>query len=85
MGAGLTGFGLLPHRQNDSMGIGASFSWLNQKTFHRRTELLLQGYYQAFVLRDVYLEPAISYIPEPGAEPNLSSAWAGTLRAIVLF
>lgn len=85
VGAGLTAFALIPHREYDSMGVGVALSWLNQKTFSRRTELMYQGYYQMQVIKNIYLEPALSYIPTPGAMPNLSSAWAGTVRAIIMF
>ena len=85
VGAGLTAFGLVANRADDSMGIGTALSWLNQSSFTRQTELMYQIYYQAKVINAIYLEPALSYIPTPGASPNLSAAWAGTLRAIVLF
>ena len=85
IGAGLTAFGLVPHRKNDSMGIGTSFSWLNHHSFNRSTELMYQAYYQAEVAKFFYLEPAISYIPTPGASKDLSASWAWTLRAILLF
>jgi len=85
VGAGFTAFGLVPHRLEDSMGMGAAYSWLNQNSFARETELMLQGYYQAQVAKDFFLEPVISYIPTPGAMAHLNAAWAGTIRAIVLF
>ncbi|OGT52800.1 MAG: porin [Gammaproteobacteria bacterium RIFCSPHIGHO2_12_FULL_42_13] len=82
---GFTGFGLIPHRENDTFGMGAALTALNQKSFDRRTELILQAYYQAFVTTGIYLEPALTYIPTPAISKNLNAAWAGTLRAIVLF
>jgi porin len=85
VGGGLTAFSLIPNRPNDSMGIGTALSWLNQRSFVRKTELMYQIYYQAKVIPNVYLEPALSYIPKPGTNPNLNAAWAGTVRAIVLF
>lgn len=85
VGAGLTGFALIPQRENDSMGVGVALSWLNQKSFSRRTELMYQGYYQLQVVNGIYLEPALTYIPTPGQSPRLSGTWAGTLRAIILF
>lgn len=85
VGGGLTFFGLIPHRQNDSMGVGTAFSWLNQQTFTRKTELMFQAYYQAKITKGIFVEPALSYIPTPGAQPNLSAAWAGTMRLIILF
>jgi porin len=85
VGAGLTFFGLIPSRENDSMGMGTAFSWLNQKSFSRKTELMLQAYYQAKIINGIFLEPALSYIPTPGAQPNLHAAWVATMRLIVLF
>jgi len=85
LGGGLTAFGLVPHRLNDSMGIGGALAWLNQNIFDRKTELMFQAYYQAEVIKGIYIEPALSYIPTPGASAKLNAAWAGTLRAIVLF
>lgn len=84
-GIGLTGFGLIPFRCDDSVGIGAAYSWVNQLRFSRKTELILQGYYQAAIFKGIYLEPAITYIPTPAAFPHLNAAWAETLRLIVLF
>lgn len=85
-GAGLTAFGLIPYRADDSMGIGASYAWLNQAIFARHSEMMCQLYYQAEAIKNVlYIEPALSYIPTPGASPQLNAAWAGTLRAILLF
>lgn len=85
VGAGLTAFGLMPNRENDSMGLGAALSWLNQKSFHQNTEVMYQGYYQMQLIKNIYLEPALSYIPSPGMFPHLNAAWAGTLRTMVLF
>ncbi|MDP3705335.1 MAG: carbohydrate porin [Legionellaceae bacterium] len=85
VGFGLTAFGLVPHRDEDSFGVGTAISWLNQTIFTQRTESMYQIYYQAKVVKDIYLEPVLSYIPDPGAAPNLPPAWAGTMRAVVLF
>ncbi len=84
VGAGLTAFGLVPNRFADSFGAGFAWSWLNQSIFHRKTELMLQGYYQAKIINNVYLEPVLSYIPSPGDNKNLPAALAGTIRAVIL-
>jgi len=34
---------------------------------------------------DIYFEPAITYIPTPGASRDLDAAWATTLGVTVLF
>jgi len=85
VGAGLTGFGLIPQRIGDTIGAGFALSWLNQESFSRRTELMFQAYYQTEIIKHVILEPVISYIPTPGAASDLNPAWAGTLRAVILF
>jgi porin len=84
-GLGLTEFGLVPNRQNDSAGVGLAWSSLNRNIFKRSSELMFQAYYQAHITHGAYFQPAISYIPTPGADPNLGAAWALTLRVICLF
>jgi hypothetical protein len=46
-GMGLTGFGLVPHRPIDSMGVGMSWAWLYPNIFNRSSELMFQSYFQA--------------------------------------
>jgi porin len=84
-GSGLTAFGLVPGRSQDSAGAGMAWSWLNGNIFHRSSELMFQVYYQAHLIAGTYFEPAISYIPTPGASHDLDAAWATTLRVTVLF
>jgi len=84
-GAGLTEFGLIPHRGKDSAGVGVAWSSLNQNIFKRDSEFMFQAYYQAHITHGAFFEPAISYIPNPGANPSLDAALALTLRVICLF
>lgn len=84
-GAALTFLGLVPGRIDDSFGLGFAFSKLNRKLFERKSELLIQGYYQAYIFENIYLVSALSYIPKPGAAKKLQPACAGTLRVIALF
>jgi porin len=85
VGAGLTGFGLVPNRPKDSMGAGAFLSFPNPNRFQRSSELMVQGYYQANIWRSIYVQPAITYIPTPGAGPDLNEAWIATVQVAVLF
>lgn len=82
-GLGFSGFGLIPNRPTDSVGIGFSSAWLNG--FPRASEQMLQAYYQAHIVGGIFLQPTLSYIPTPGAASRGSGAWAGTLRLTVLF
>ncbi|MEO8206859.1 MAG: carbohydrate porin [Chthoniobacterales bacterium] len=84
-GTGLTAFGMVPNRAQDSMGAGMAWSWLNKNDFNRSSELMFQSYYQAHLIQGMYFQPAMSYIPTPGADASLGGAWALTLRVIVLF
>ncbi len=84
-GMGLTGFGLVPRRPQDSLGVGMSWAWLNPNLFDRSSELMFQGYYQAHLSGGTFFQPAVSYIPTPGASADLGGAWALTLRLTVLF
>lgn len=84
-GIGLTGFGLVPHRPGDSLGFGMAWSWLNPEIFGRPSELMFQSYYQAHIIAGTFFQPAVSYIPTPGAGADLGGAWALTFRVTVLF
>jgi porin len=84
-GTGLTEFGLVPNRPKDSGGMGIAWSSLNQKSFKRDSEFMFQAYYQAHVTHATFFEPAISYIPNPGADPTYDAALALTFRVISLF
>ncbi len=79
-GMGLTGFGLVPHRPSDSLGVGMAWSWLNPNVFNRSSELMFQGYYQAHLVGGTFFQPGVSYIPTPGADSSLGGAWALTFR-----
>lgn len=84
-GAALTFLGLAPCRKDDSFGMGLAFSKLNRRQFARKNELILQGYYQAYLYKNAYFVSVLTYIPRPGASKKLQSAFAGTARVIVLF
>ncbi len=85
VGAGLTAFGLIPRRKQDSFGAGMAWSWLNPREFSRPSELMFQTYYQAHIWAATFIEPVISYIPTPGGGRDLNPAWAATLQLTVLF
>jgi porin len=85
LGLGFTGFGLVPHRPGDSLGVGMAWSWLNPNLFDRSSELMFQGYYQAHLYAGAFFQPAVSYIPTPGASPSLGGVWAITFRFTLLF
>lgn len=85
VGSGLTFRGLVEARPKDSFGVGLAWGELNRNLFVNSSELLLQGYYQAHVTGTLYTETALSYIPEPGAEPGIAPTWAVTQQMVLAF
>jgi porin len=84
-GFGLTGFDLIPGRPADSIGGGLAWSWLNKNLGFRSDETLIQFYYQAQIVGNLYLQPAFTYAPNPGASPDLRPAAVVTVQTTVLF
>lgn len=85
IGGGLTAFQLVPHRPLDSMGVGVAFSWLNDALLPRSNEFMFQAYYQAHIIYDLYLQPVITYIPNPGASATAKGAVASSVRMMFFF
>ncbi len=84
-GTGVTGFGLIPGRRDDTIGAGIAWSWLNRDLGLRSNEFMTQFYYQMHLIGATFLEPAVSYIPNPGDKPGLQGAVALTAQMTVLF
>jgi porin len=80
VGGGITGFGLIPARPKDSVGLGIGVSWLNSWMYpanpsSQNNEILTQMYYQAHLFGDVFFQPTFTYIPNPsgGVYPSATS------------
>jgi porin len=84
-GCGLTGFHLIPGRPADSIGGGLAWSWLNPNLGLRSNETLIQLYYQAQLANPLYLQPVLTYVPNPGANSKLRPATVLTVQTTVLF
>lgn len=84
-GLGLTGFNLIPSRPDDSIGGGLAWSWLNRNFGFRSDETLIEFYYQAQIVDHLYLQPVFTYVPNPGASPDLKPAAILTVQTTVLF
>lgn len=84
-GLGFTGFGLVPGRPVDSIGIGLAWSWLNRKFGFRSNELMIATYYQMHLVGSTFFQPTLSYIPNPGVRPGTPGAVALTSQVMVLF
>jgi porin len=84
-GMGATGFGPIPGRISDSIGVGLAWSWLNRRYGFRSNEAMLEGYYQAHLIGSSFIQPAISYIPNPGLSPRIQGAVTATAQLIIQF
>ncbi|OGN62181.1 MAG: hypothetical protein A3F09_02860 [Chlamydiae bacterium RIFCSPHIGHO2_12_FULL_49_11] len=84
-GLGLTAFAIIPKRPNDSLGLGMAWSKLNHRLFERRSEFMVQSYYQGQLHKSTYFQFVLSYIPNPGNAPTVSNTSALTMRLIALF
>jgi porin len=85
LGLGLTGFSLVPERADDSFGIGLALAWLNKRIFTRKTECMLQAYYQLKLIQSSFLEAAFTYIPHPALPNSKPQTVTFTARIIALF
>ncbi len=84
-GLGFTAFSLIPKRPADSFGAGLAWSWLNRRYGFRSNEAILQTYYQMHLISSSFLEPVLSYMPNPGESRNVQGALAMTAQLVVLF
>ncbi len=82
-GGGLSGFGLIPHRPRDSIGMGVAVSWLNDAMEPQDTEVITQVYYQAHLASEVYLQPTFSYVPHPGIRSPSNDAYRAATSIIL--
>jgi porin len=97
VGGGLTAFGLVPGRPDDSFGFGIAWTALNQNPTAgnlffpsgdhalRSNQLMLEWYYQMKLVNGIFFQTALTEIPNPGLSASFPSAFAITLRVIALF
>ncbi len=85
LGVGFSFYGLVPRRIKDSFGIGLSLAGLNKSVVPNSSEWMFQSYYQCYLFKSFYLEPVLSYIPQPGAQPDLPPTWAASIRVLAHF
>lgn len=99
-GCGLTYFGLLPRRDDDSagfaMGLGRMTNDPNAgKAFFSGFgpgpapvgdhELILTWYYQMQLRPNMFLQPNLTYIPNPARVPGTPGAFPLTIQAVMLY
>jgi porin len=84
-GIGATAFGLIPGRPADTIGAGLAWSWLNRRFGFRDDEAILALYYQAELLDNLFLQPVVTHVPNPGASPARKPVTALTVQTVLLF
>jgi porin len=85
VGLGLTAFGMIPNRPADSLGAGLAWSGLNRNLGSRPDEALIQVYDQIQVFGSFYLQPTLTFSPNPGETTAHAPAVAFTLQSTILF
>jgi porin len=85
VGLGLTAFGMIPNRPADSLGAGLAWSGLNRNLGSRPDEALIQVYDQIQVFGSFYLQPTLTFSPNPGETTAHAPAAAFTLQSTILF
>jgi porin len=100
VGGGLTAFGLVPGRPDDTFGFGLAWTWLTQGRRNGRgyfpevptgplhlapSQLMLQWYYQMKLADGWFFQTVLTDIPNPGINAALPNAFGITLRLTVLF
>jgi porin len=85
VGVGLTAFGMIPNRPADSFGAGLAWSGLNRNRGSRPDEALIQVYDQIQVFDSFYLQPTLTFSPNPGETTAHAPAAAFTLQSTILF
>lgn len=85
IGGGLAWTGAIPTRDNDVMGLGASYVSLSpQAAFAEDYELAIEGFYKVQFTPWASLKPDVQYIVNPGGG-DAKDAIVGTLRLEILF
>ena len=98
-GGGLTAFGLVPRRPDDSFGLGLAWTWLTRGNLAGSvffpdatgpmqlspSQLMIAGYYQMKLVDGVFFQTTLTDIPTPGQDASLRNALALTFRLVVLF
>jgi porin len=87
VGVGLTAFGMIPNRPADSFGAGLAWSGLNRNLGNRLhpDEALIQVYDQIQVFGSFYLQPTLTFSPDPGEKTAHAPAAVFTLQSTILF
>jgi porin len=85
VGLGLTAFGMIPGRPADSLGAGLAWSGLNSNGKSRPDEALIQVYDQIQIFGSFYLQPTLTFSPNPGETSAHAPAAAFTLQSTILF
>jgi porin len=85
VGLGLTAFGMIPNRPADSFGTGLAWSELNRNRGSRPNEALIQVYDQIQVFGSFYLQPTLTFSPNPGEQTAHAPAVAFTVQSTILF
>jgi porin len=85
VGGGLAWVGALPGRDDDSLGVGASYShFVGGAGFVDNGELVIEGFYKVAVTKYLTVKADLQYITDPGGA-GLPDALAALVRVQLAF
>jgi porin len=91
-GCGLTWTGLIPGRDRDSLAVGLAYGRLSDDRDPQHpaaslpsSETMLQWTYQATLTRNLFVQPTLTYIINPGTSSAIRNALPVTLRVGLVF
>ena len=86
IGGGLTWTGALPGRDDDVVGVGATWVQLGDiQPGNAGDEIAVELFYKVRVLKWLSLKPDLQYIHHPGGDRNAGDALVGTIRLMAEF
>lgn len=86
LGAGFSWTGMLPERDEDIAGIGASWARLSDKVeFAANHETVIEWFYKIQLTPWMSLKPDLQYLVNPSGGGEVDDVLAGTVRVDVIF
>lgn len=88
IGGGATWTGLIPGRDDDILGLGATWVSLSDEPgagFTKNSELTFEWFYRLQLTPALAIKPDLQWIVDPGGDASVNDAVVGTLRVEFVF
>jgi hypothetical protein len=77
---GLSLKGLIPSRENDTLGFGVAFLTPGNRYRQNDPEIHFEAYYRIAVTEHLAFSPDLQYVLNPGGDSHNDGIWAGMIR-----